>query len=150
MPNHNTITDPYLHEPKGIAAAATDLVYISNGTGSGAWKVPTHTLNSVIADVSTPSLVYVPTPLAGRVKKVVAVLHAPITLANSIINVKNAAGVSMGTFTVPFSGSAAGNTFVLTPVSNNLVNVNSFITIETDGGSTTTAIISFTVLIEGT
>ena len=37
---HNIITDPDIHEPKGVAAATADKVYISNGSGSGAWEYP--------------------------------------------------------------------------------------------------------------
>jgi len=35
---HNVITDPDLHEPKGIAAASSGQVYVANGSGSGTWK----------------------------------------------------------------------------------------------------------------
>jgi len=35
---HNAITDPDIHEPKGIAAATTGKVYVSNGASSGDWK----------------------------------------------------------------------------------------------------------------
>ena len=35
--NHSTLTDPYLHEPKGAASASSGEVYIANGSGSGAW-----------------------------------------------------------------------------------------------------------------
>ena len=35
---HNTITGTDLHEPKGIAAAAANLVYVANGSASGAWS----------------------------------------------------------------------------------------------------------------
>src|SRR5210317_626706 len=35
---HNAITDPDIHEPKGIAAATTGKVYVSNGASSGEWK----------------------------------------------------------------------------------------------------------------
>ena len=38
MAEHSTLTDPDLHEPKGIAAAAVDKVYVSDGAGGGAWK----------------------------------------------------------------------------------------------------------------
>ena len=38
MAEHNVLTDPDLHEPKGIAAAAVDKVYVSDGAGSGDWK----------------------------------------------------------------------------------------------------------------
>lgn len=36
--NHSSLTDPYLHEPKGIAAAAANKVYVSDGAASGSWK----------------------------------------------------------------------------------------------------------------
>ena len=34
---HNVITDPNIHEPKGVAAAATKQVYAADGAGSGNW-----------------------------------------------------------------------------------------------------------------
>ncbi len=34
---HSTITDPNIHEPKGVAAATADQVYVSDGAGSGDW-----------------------------------------------------------------------------------------------------------------
>lgn len=39
MPNvqHSSLTDPNLHEPKGISTATSDQVYISNGSASGTW-----------------------------------------------------------------------------------------------------------------
>lgn len=35
--NHNTLTDPYLHEPKGISTALAGQIYVANGSGSGTW-----------------------------------------------------------------------------------------------------------------
>lgn len=37
---HSLITDPNLHEPKGIASAAIGKVYVSDGAGSGDWVYP--------------------------------------------------------------------------------------------------------------
>lgn len=34
---HSSLTDPNLHEPKGIAVAPANQVYMSNGSGSGTW-----------------------------------------------------------------------------------------------------------------
>ena len=34
---HKTITGTDLHEPKGVAAAAANKVYVANGSASGAW-----------------------------------------------------------------------------------------------------------------
>ena len=35
---HVNITDPYIHEPKGVTAATVNEVYVANGSGSGSWK----------------------------------------------------------------------------------------------------------------
>lgn len=34
---HSSLTDPNLHEPKGVAAASANQLYLSNGSGSGTW-----------------------------------------------------------------------------------------------------------------
>lgn len=34
---HESITDPYIHEPKGVATANAGDVYIADGNGSGSW-----------------------------------------------------------------------------------------------------------------
>ena len=38
---HKTITGTDLHEPKGVAAAAANKVYVANGSASGAWSTLT-------------------------------------------------------------------------------------------------------------
>lgn len=35
---HKNIPDVNLHEPKGVAGAAVDTVYVADGNGSGAWS----------------------------------------------------------------------------------------------------------------
>lgn len=34
---HEDIVDPYIHEPKGIAAAVAGAIYVADGAGSGDW-----------------------------------------------------------------------------------------------------------------
>lgn len=34
---HSQLTGASLHEPKGITGAATNTIYVANGTGSGSW-----------------------------------------------------------------------------------------------------------------
>ena len=36
--SHSTLTDPYLHEPKGVGTATAGYTYRANGAGSGAWE----------------------------------------------------------------------------------------------------------------
>ena len=37
MAQHKSLTDPDLHEPKGIASVPAGMVYVSDGNGSGTW-----------------------------------------------------------------------------------------------------------------
>lgn len=37
---HNTITDPNIHEPRGVASASDGEVYVADGAGSGVWSNP--------------------------------------------------------------------------------------------------------------
>ena len=37
---HATLSDPNLHEPKGIATANSGKVYVADGAGSGDWSYP--------------------------------------------------------------------------------------------------------------
>jgi hypothetical protein len=54
--NHSTLTDPFLHEPKGIAAAPAGQVYIADGAGSGDWKELARYVNGYVAfDAATPA-----------------------------------------------------------------------------------------------
>lgn len=41
--DHSTLTDPFLHEPKGVSTASAGQVYTANGAGSGVW-VESHRL----------------------------------------------------------------------------------------------------------
>lgn len=54
--NHNTLTDPYLHEPKGASNAAENTTYFADGAGSGTWKKLSSYANGYIAfDAATPA-----------------------------------------------------------------------------------------------
>ena len=150
--NHSSLTDPLIHEPKGVASASAGKVYVANGSGSGTWTAKEtlvgETLTGYIDNISASSTVYVPIPFAGTISKVVTVLEAAISSANAIVTVKNSAAASMGTITVTHSGSAAGDVDTLAPSSNNTVAADSFITIASDGGSTNTATLRFVVVLD--
>ena len=150
--NHSSLTDPLIHEPKGVASASVGKVYVANGSGSGTWTsketLVGATLTGSIDNISASSTVHVPIPFAGTISKVVTVLEAAISSANATLTVKNAAAASMGTITVTQSGSAAGDVDTLSPSSNNTVVADSFITITSDGGSTNTATLRFVVVLD--
>ena len=152
--NHSTLTDPYLHEPKGVASASSGEVYVANGSGSGTWTAKETlielSLEGYLEAVSSVETVYVPIPFAGTIVKVLTVLEASISSSNSTVTVKNSAGSSMGTLTITASGSAAGDVDILEPTTNNTVTADSFITVESDGASTNTAKLRFVVVLDRT
>lgn len=148
MPDHAALTDPFLHEPKGIAAAAEGLVYVSDGAGSGDWKHDEYAVAFQFTDVSSASSIYVPILRGGTIKKIIGVLSGAVTTANTIITIRNAAGLSMGTITIDHTTSGAGVVYTLTPTSNNIVATDSFFYAESDGGSSTAQIFRLMALVE--
>lgn len=161
---HSTITDPYIHEPKGAAAAAANKTYVSNGSGSGTWKKITtseldatsifntnkETLTFRFTDLSTPSSQYLVLPYACTVTQIYGALQGVIITADTIFTFRNSAGASMGTMTVAFSGSAAGDMDSLTPASNNTFTAGQVMKIDSDGGSANTVDEYLTILITRT
>jgi hypothetical protein len=147
---HSALSDPEIHEPKGITTALAGRVYVSDGSASGSWTALQDTYTTVLADVSSASVVYVPIHSTCTVTRVITVLGGAITGADDTITVKNAAGTSMGTITLTQSGSAAGDIDTLSPVANNTVSANSFITVESDGASGTSRQLFITVLTSRT
>lgn len=54
--NHSTLTDPYLHEPKGASTATSGSIYIADGVGSGNWsKAHAHINGYIPFDSVTPA-----------------------------------------------------------------------------------------------
>lgn len=148
MPRHKDLTGTDLHEPKGVATAANQSVYKADGAGSGDWEPEIYTISSYITDISTASTTYIPIPFKGNVVKVITVIDGAIATADATLDVKDLDGNSMGTITVAFSGSAAGDVDTLTPSANEDVTNNDYITIETDGASTNTVRVEVVVVVE--
>ena len=158
MPLHSTLTGTELHENKGVSTASDNTV-ASATTGATVWRKVNSSmidttsifttnkvvLQAVFDDVSNPSTVYIAIPFACTVTDVNTVLGGAITVANSTVTAKNAAGSSMGTITIPFAGSAAGDMGTLNATSNNTFAADSRMQIDTDGGSTTTQKLYVTV-----
>lgn len=88
--NHEVIADPYIHEPKGVASALADKVYVSNGTGSGTWKklspsslagiTGSGTVGTFLSVDGSGNFVFLPAP-HGQTDFFDATLAAPYTLS---------------------------------------------------------------------
>lgn len=108
-------------------------------------------ITTKLEDVSAPSTVWVVPGFTGRIKKVTSVLNNAITVADSALSLAigtGAVAVTGGTWTVPFTASAAGTVNSAIPTGANVFQKDDAIKITTDGGSTTTAILGITLEVE--
>ena len=154
---HVYAPDGKRHEPKGISTAAAGTVYVSNGSGSGAWTnqiaavrnanlVP---LQVSIPDVSTAGSYYVASPILGKIVGIYAVLDNAITAANATITAKiNRVAVTGSPISVVHATSGAGVVYSSTPSGANTVSQGGSIEILTDGGSTTAAHTNVTIMLD--
>ena len=149
---HSVITGAGLHEPKGVASATSGKVYVSNGSGSGAWTLGnTRSVQVELDDVSTASDAYVVSPFAGTIIKIQSILHSVITVADSALtSYIGGVAITGGNWVVAFTGAAAGDVDSATPSAANTVAIGSKIKITTDGVSTTAARLTIVLTIQVT
>ena len=143
---HVTITDPNLHEPKGVAAASADEVYVADGAGSGAWgTIPGAIVSGKqvvtsarLTDVSTASNeVFILAGATGTVTAIYTILSGAIATADVVLtSYLGIFPITTGTVTITQSGSAAGDVDTTAPTAQNSVTIGDAIRIETDGAST--------------
>ena len=149
--NHSALSDPYLHEPKGVATASSGDVYVANGSGSGTWEDHRRSVITVhFADISSSEDLYVPIPFAGTVSRITSIIEAAISGGDVTLTAKNSSAATMGTITITQSGSAAGDVDVLNPSSNNTVTANDYVLLQCDGGATSHVDCIVAVVVEHT
>jgi hypothetical protein len=149
---HANITGAELHEPKGVAGASANTVYVANGSGSGTWQQVTasqidsttiNNLNKVVLnvhhdDLSASSSHYVVAPIAGTITEIYSVIDSAIAHADTVLSFEiGGVAVTNGNITITQSGSAAGDVDSSTPTGNNTVSAGQAIEVISDGGTTT-------------
>lgn len=83
MAEHNTLTDPELHEPKDVSTATVGQTYVADGAGSGAWFNQAGANTVVINSASD-----FPAPVAGVITlltKTEYVISADVTTADRFV-----------------------------------------------------------------
>ena len=86
---------------------------------------------------------------SGKIKKVTTVLNSAISVANSVLTLKiGGSAVTGGSITIAHTSSASGDVDSCVPTAANSFTAAQAIEIETDGGSTDTAIVSITLELE--
>ena len=103
-----------------------------------------------MADVSTASTVYLPSPVAGTITKIQTIINGAIDTADAVITAKiGSTNITGGAITIATADSAAGDINSATPSAANTVAVGSNINFTTNGASTNTvsAVILVSILL---
>jgi hypothetical protein len=105
-------------------------------------------LNAYMADVSAASSCFVTSPTRGKIMAIYGELYNAITSADSNITVKiNGVLVTGATAVIAYTSSAAGDTYTMNPTGAFDVNAGDTIEIISDGASSTTAPMNWTVVV---
>ena len=140
---HSTLTTTDLHEPKGVAAANADEIYIANGSASGAWTSADNNiyLQGTIADISTAASSWIVSPCAGTITNIRTIINGAISGGDAVITFEiNGTLITAGAITIANSSSAAGDVDSSTPSGARVLAAGNKLEAITNGGSTNTII----------
>lgn len=140
----------YIHYPNAIPSPTNGYAVGADGSEVEV-DVDQFLLNVTMADISTGSSVWVVSPYAATIEKIYSVIDGAITVGNAAISVEiGGTAVTGAGITIAYSGSGAGTVDSSTPTALNTVTAGQAIEIITDGGSTDTAIATFTLVMKRT
>lgn len=156
MALHKDLTGADLHEPKGVSTATLGQVYVANGAGSGTWtskngdilNANIYQLDGEIQDLGTAgSSCFFYIHNKSQMTKLAAVTHAALTGANAILSIYINGVLFADTLTIPFTGSSAGGSAIVSIGTVNTVTAGSVIEIRSDGGPSNTPKASVALLM---
>lgn len=144
---HKDITDPDIHELKGVATAALGSFAKANN-GVTVWAFDEDFIDVDIATLNVAGDYHLIMPHTGTVIKAYSVIDSPIGTNNTTITLSTG-GIAMinGTITIPFAGSAAGQVNSCTPTGGNSVAQGSAIKLAVSGTSTGAARCHLAIII---
>lgn len=133
---HKDITDPDIHEPKGVVIAPTGS-FLSATSGVSTWAFPNYSLSLYIPNLTGAANYWIAALHDGYLLTTTAILNGTLGTANTTIT-PNIGGVDVltGIITIPFAGSVAGTIVTASPSAGNAVSANQGVRFIVSGGST--------------
>ena len=150
---HSALTGSDLHEPKGVASASANSVYVADGAASGAQTVINNlnriALNCTLVDIDNDASAWVVSPVAGDIVAIYSVIDGAIATADAGITTEiGGVAVTGGDITITQASSAAGDIDSATPTANNAVGAGQAIEFVNDLAATNAVTVTFTVWID--
>lgn len=143
MASHKNLTGLDLHEPKGVATASINTVYLADGGGSGTWtskngdilNANIFALQGDMADIGAAlNSVFFYIPQKSQLSRLSCVLYAGLTTTNAILTIYIDGVLFADSLVVPFTGSTAGTKASVNIATVNTLNSGSVVEIRSDGG----------------
>jgi hypothetical protein len=150
---HSTLTTTDLHEPKGVAAANADEIYIADGAASGAWTAGDNNIYLSVheADISTAGSVWIPSPCTGTITKIQTIIDGAIATGDATLTFEiNGTLITNGAITVTQSGSAAGDVDSSSPSAARTLAIGDKLECITDGTSVNTIKVTYMFTVKPT
>jgi hypothetical protein len=149
---HQLITDPNVHEPKGITTAASSTVYVANGVGSGSWRKHDFSMTYTIADASIagPTNFWIVVPYQSLLAKAYVIVDAAFSANQTIAFQIGGVPVTGGTINLLTAGSGAGSIYSCTPSALNAISAGAGLKIVNTGGSAAPFIAELTLIFTPT
>jgi hypothetical protein len=106
-------------------------------------------VNMTLADLSTASSAFVPSPFRGKIVRASSAITNAITTADGVWSLEiNGTAVTGSSATVTQSGSAAGDVDTVIPTGANYVNEGDTIEVVATGSCDTACVTQFSIIIE--
>lgn len=133
---HKDITDPNLHEVKGVATALNNS-FLKASSGVGVWAFDEDFIDIDIVTLNTVTTYNLIMPHTGTFIKLFSVIDSAFTGADATIQLKIAGvNVTNGMITVTQVGSAAGDIDSATPSALNTATQGQLVSLTVGGGAT--------------
>lgn len=127
---------------------ANGVLQLVNSAGT-ALPVGEFYLFTELADISTASSGWIAAPAAGTITKLKTTISAAITVADATVTAEiDGTAITGISITVATAGSAAGDVDTDTATGNNTLAEDNALELITDGGSTTTSILTGVFTVE--
>lgn len=136
---HGDITDPDIHEAKGVATALNNS-FLKANSGVGEWAFDEDFIDLDITNVVTVATYNLIMPHTGTIIKMYSVIDSGISTGDATLQLKIAGvNVTNGLITITQSGSAAGDIDSATPSALNTATQGQLISVTVGGTATGTA-----------
>lgn len=140
---HSALTGDQLHEPKGVATAASGEVYVADGAGSGSWtdrhdghlNRNLYELSQRFDDLATATDIYFNVPYKSELNKLNVILYGAVD-ADTVITIYIGGVLFADSLSITAAGTAAGQKKTLVVTTGHSIPAGTIVSVRSNGAAT--------------